>query len=45
MRLIKCLLYGFVDYSGKGTKSFDVLMSGQELEVHTATCRHEIDQS
>ena len=25
MMLIRCLLYGFVDYSGKGTKSFDVL--------------------
>ena len=25
-RLIRCLLYDFIDYSGKGTKSFDVLL-------------------
>ena len=42
---ISCLLYGVVDYSPKGTKSFDVLTSDQELEVRTATCGSEIDQS
>ena len=38
MRLIRCLLYGFVDYSGleKGDR---------ELEVHTATYGPGIDQS
>ena len=44
-RLIRCLLYGLVDYSGKGTKSFDVLTGDQELEVCTATYAPEIDQS
>ena len=34
-----------VDYSGKRTKSFDVLTSDQELEVRTATYGSEIDQS
>ena len=43
--LIRCLLYGFVDYSWKGTKSFDVLTGDQELQVRTATFRPEIDQS
>ena len=36
------LLYGFVDYSGKRTKPFDVLISDQELEVRTATYGPEI---
>ena len=45
MRLIKCLLCGFVDYSRKRTKSFDVFSSDQELDVSTATDRPEIDQS
>ena len=35
-RLVRCLLYGFVDYSGKGTKSSDILAGDQELEVRTA---------
>ena len=35
----------FLDYSGKGTKSFDVWTGDQELEVRTATYRPEIDQS
>ena len=40
------LLYGLVvDYSGKGTKSFDVLTGDQELEVRTAIYGPEIDQS
>ena len=42
-RLIRCLLYGFVNYSGQRTKSFDVLTSDQELEVRTYV--PEIDQS
>ena len=33
MRLIRCLLHGFGDYSGKGTKSFDILTSDQEQEL------------
>ena len=45
MRLIRCLLYGFVDYCGKGTKSFNDLTGHQDLEVHTATYGPEIDQS
>ena len=44
-RLTRCLLYGFVDYYRKGTKSFDVLAGNQELEVRTATNRPEIEQS
>ena len=44
-RLRRCLLYGFVYYSGKGTKSFDVLTGDQELEVCTVTYGPEIDQS
>ena len=40
-----CLLYGLVDYCGKGTKLFDVLSGDQELEVHTAAYGSEIDQS
>ena len=39
-RTIRCLLYGFVDYYGKRTKSFDVLTSDQrdqEFDVGTAT--------
>ena len=43
------VLYGFVDYSGKGMKSFDVLTGDQskELEVRTVTYMYgpEIDQS
>ena len=39
------LLYGFINYSRKGTKSFDVLTSYQELEVRTATYGPEVDQS
>ena len=37
----------FVDYSGKRTKSFDVLTRDRELEVRTVTYGpdHEIDQS
>ena len=31
------MLYGFVDYFGKGAKLFDVLTGGQELEVRRAT--------
>ena len=42
---IRCLLFGFVDYSGKRMKSFDVLTSKQELEVLMATYGLEIDQS
>ena len=45
MRLIKYLLYGFVDYFSKRTKSFDVWTSDQELEVRTATNGLEIDQA
>ena len=46
MRLIRCLLYGFVDYnSGKRMKSFDVLTGDQELEVRMATYGPEINQS
>ena len=37
MRLIRCLLYGFVDYSG-----FEKVM---RAEVRTATYEPEIDQS
>ena len=44
-KLIRCLLYGFVDYSQKGTKSFDVVTGDQELVVRTATYRPEIGQS
>ena len=40
---VRCLLFGFV-YSGKRTKSFDVLTSDQEVEVRTATYGPEIDQ-
>ena len=40
-----CLLYGLVDYSGKRTKSFEVLTSDLELEVRTATYGPEIDLS
>ena len=43
--LIRCLLYGFVDYSGKGTKSFDVLTGDRELKVRTATYQPGIGQS
>ena len=39
MRLIRCVLYGFVNYSGKGTNSFDLL---REPEVCTATYGPEI---
>ena len=45
MRLIRCLLYGFVGSYGKRTKSFDVFTSDLELEVRTATYGVEIDQS
>ena len=31
-KLIRCLLFGFFDYSGKTRKSFDVLTSDQQLE-------------
>ena len=34
-----------LDYSGKGTKSFDTLTGDQELEVRMATYGPEIDQS
>ena len=44
-RLIRCLLYGFVDYSEKRTKLFDILTSDQGLKVRTATYGPEIDQS
>ena len=44
-RLRRCFLYGFVDYSGKGTKLFDVLAGDQEPEVRTATYGPEINQS
>ena len=44
-RLRRCLLYGFGDYCGKGTKLFDVLTGDQELEVHPANYGSEIDQS
>ena len=41
-----CRIHIPLDYSGKGTKSFDVLTGDQELEVRTATCYGpEIDQS
>ena len=40
-----CRIYISLDYSGKGTKSFDVLTGDQELEVRTATYGPEIDQS
>ena len=46
MRLIRCLLYGFVDdISGNGTKWSDVLTGDQELEIRTATYGPGIDQS
>ena len=32
-RLIRCLLHGFVDYSGKRPKPFDVFTGDQQLEV------------
>ena len=38
-KLIRCLLYGFVAYSRKGTHSFDVFT---ELEVRPATYGPEI---
>ena len=43
-KLIRCLLFGFFDYSGKTRKSFDVLTSDQQLEVHMATHGPEIDK-
>ena len=43
--LTRCLLYDFVDYSRKRTKSFDVLTSDQKLEVRGSTYGPEIDQS
>ena len=39
------MLYGFVDYFGKGAKLFDVLTGGQELEVRRATYGPGIDKS
>ena len=42
-RLIRCLLYGFVDYSGKGTKPSDVLIGSQRSIRLLA--EPEIDQS
>ena len=39
------VVYGFVNYSGKGTKSFDILTGDQELTVCMATYGLEIDQS
>ena len=45
MRLIRCILYGFVEYSGKETKSLNVLTGDQELEDHMATYGPEIDES
>ena len=44
-RLMICLLYGFLDYSEKGTKLFDSLISDQELGVRTATYGPEFDQT
>ena len=44
-RLIRSLLHGFVDNSGKRTKPFEVLVGDQELLVRTATYGPEIDQS
>ena len=44
-KLTRCLLYGFVHYSRKRTKYFDVLTGDQELEVRTATYGPEITQS
>ena len=40
----RCLLYRFVDYSWKGTKSFDVLRGDQKLKVRAATYGTQIDQ-
>ena len=40
-----CLLYGFVDNSGKGTNLFEVLTDDCELEVRTATYGPEVNQS
>ena len=45
MKLIECFLYGFVDYSGTGKKSSDVLTGDQELRVRTAINGPEIDHS
>ena len=41
----KMFLYGFVDYSGKRTKSCNVFTGDQELEIRTANYGPEIDQS
>ena len=45
MRLIRCLLYGFVNYYRKGTKLFDILTDDKELEVRKVAYGLEIDQS
>ena len=44
-RLIRWLLYGFVDQSGKGTKSFDVLTGDQEQDVSMDSSGPAMDQS
>ena len=44
-RLIRCLLYGFVDYSGKITKLSDVVTCDREMKVCKATYEPQIDQS
>ena len=41
-----CLLYGFVDYSGKGTKKLTCSVTGYgEVEVRMATYGPGVDQS
>ena len=45
MRLIKCMLCSFVDYSRNGMKSFDVLTGDQELKDHMAIYGPEIEHS
>ena len=44
-RLIRCLLYGFVDYFQEKNEIIRVLTSDQELEVRTASYEPEINQT
>ena len=47
MRLLRCFYDGFVDYSRKGTKSFNVLTGDQQLHVEVCMASYgpEVDQS
>ena len=42
-RLIRCLLYGLVDYLGKGTRSFDVLTGDQDWDCNFSYFRIQFD--